>query len=97
MIKRFFVFLMLVCTVFCLLAACGEKKETVITQQEAYAIILEDLGISAEEAGSPHFHIGTHDGMVCYNFFLTVAGESWCYTISTAGEILDKGPGTHSH
>ena len=95
--KRFFSFLMLVCIVFSLLAACGEKKEKIITQQEAYAIILEDLGISEAEAGEPHFHIGPHDGVVCYNFYLTVDGEPVSYTISTSGEILEKGHGAHSH
>lgn len=97
MTKRLFALLALVCVVFCLLAGCGEKKETVITQDEAFAIVLADLGIDAEDAGSPHFHIGTHDGLVCYNFYLTVDGESLSYTISTSGEILEKGHGTHSH
>lgn len=97
MTKRLIAFLMLVSVVFCLLAACGEKKETVITQDQAYAIILKDLGIDAEDADSPHFHIGTHDGLVCYNFYLTVDGETVNYTVSTTGEILQKGSGTHSH
>ena len=84
----------LVCIVGIALLTCG--KETV-TSDEAFEIVLKDLGITEQEAGSPHIHEGTYQDQACYNVYITVNGESLTYVVSTTGKILHKGEGSHSH
>ena len=79
-----------------LLANCQNNGEA-ITSDEAVAIVLEDLGLTSQEAGSPHIHEGTYEGQSCYNIYVTANGESLTYVVSTTGEILHKGEGEHSH
>lgn len=68
-----------------------------ISSDKALEIALTDLGITSQEAGSPHIHEETYEGQPCYNIYLTVNGKSLTYVISTKGEILHKGEGSHSH
>ena len=61
-----------------------------------------DVGLTvplgdAGSIGEPHVHTGTYEDQDCYNIYVTVDGEAWVYVISTDGEILTKGPGSHSH
>jgi hypothetical protein len=87
--------LLIICLLGTLLCACGGKK---ITAQEAYEIVLEDLGPVADKAASPHIHEGTFEGKACFNIFINVDGMDIVYVISDTGKILHKGPGTgHSH
>ena len=69
----------------------------VITSDEAFEVVLNDLGITESEAGTPHIHEGTYENQSCYNIYITVDGESLQYVVSTTGEILHKGEGEHSH
>lgn len=94
MAKKLIAMLLLICLVSSMFVACKAKP---ITQQEAYQIVLEDLGILAETADAPHIHTGTYDGKDCYNIYITVEGYSLHYAVSDTGKILFKGPSEHSH
>ena len=75
--------------------SCAKDEE--ISADEAYAIVLEDLKISKDDIPEPHIHTGTYENRACYNIYITLSGESFLYVISTYGDILSKGPATHSH
>lgn len=94
MAKKLIAILLLVCMVCGVLSACKAKE---ITSEEAYQIVLDDLGALAEKAESPHIHTGTYEGKACYNIYVTVEGMSLNYIVSETGKILSKGPGEHSH
>ena len=93
MIKRLLAVLVLACVVCGVMCAC-EKK---ISADEAVAIVLEDLGIEADEAESPHVHTGEYRGQSCYNIYITVGHNSYVYYVSVNGAILYSGIGSHSH
>ena len=79
-----------------LLGTCENNDET-ITSNEAFEIVLEDLGLTSQEADHPHIHEGTYEGQPCYNIYVTANGKSLTYVVSIKGEILHKGEGGHSH
>ena len=93
--KRVIALLLMACLLCGLFAGCGKK----ITGEEAYQIVLEDLGETlAETAETPHIHEATYEGKPCFNIFVTVNGMSMQYIISQNGKILHKGAGEeHSH
>lgn len=93
--KRLICMLLLVCLLSSVLCACGEKKE--ITANDAIDIVMEDLGDSAAYADTPHVHTGTYNNEDCYNVYITVSDMSWMYIISMDGDIITKGPSSHSH
>lgn len=75
-------------------AACGKT----LTADEAYQVVLTDLGDEADHAGEPHIHTGDFNGIQCYNIYVTVDGENYFYAVSMGGTILSKGTGAaHSH
>ncbi len=84
----------IVCLVAVILLTCNNG---VITSDEAFEVVLNDLGITEQDAGTPHIHEGTYENKPCYNVYVTVNGESLSYVVSTTGEILHKGEGEHSH
>ena len=91
--KKWIAILLLIGIVCGLLAGC--KKN--ITAEEAYQIVLEDMGVLAESAESPHIHEGTYEDKPCFNIFVTANGQSLQYIVSLTGKILYKGLGEHSH
>lgn len=92
--KKWITMLLLVGILCGMLAGC--RKE--ITAEEAYRIVLEDMGVLAEKTESPHIHEGTYQDKPCFNIFVTVNGETLQYVVSTNGKILYKGIGEeHSH
>ncbi len=93
--KKWIAILLLAGILCGLLAGC--KKN--ITAEEAYQIVLKDMGVLAEKAEAPHIHESTYEDKPCYNIFITVAnGETLQYVVSTTGKILYKGIGEeHSH
>ena len=92
--KKWIALLLMACLLCSMLAGCGKK----ITAEEAYQIVLEDLGdILAATAESPHIHEGTFENKPCFNIFVTVNGMSMQYIMSENGKILHKGAGEHSH
>ena len=96
MTKRLFTLFILICMVLFTLCSCESEKK--ITDNEAFAIMIEDLGENATGVSAPHIHEGTYEGKDCYNIYITANGESLVYVISTSGEILYKGVGgEHSH
>lgn len=85
--------LVLVC-ILAMLTACGSKE---ITPEKAQKIVLEDLGVSADEA-ELHVHIGEYEGKPCYSIYVTIEGETLEYLVDSAtGEILDINESSHSH
>ncbi len=90
----FLVLVCVVCLVGVLVLTCGKEA---ITSEEAFEVVLNDLGITESQAGSPHIHEGTYENQPCYNIYITVNGKSLTYAVSTKGEILHKGEGGHSH
>ena len=93
MIKRIIAVVLILCLGCCVFAACGK----VLTTDEVYQVVLDDLGVAKENAGSPHIHEGTFNGVQCYNVYVTVEGVQYQYVVSLAGTILSKGTGSHSH
>ena len=93
--KKWIAIFLLVGILCGMLAGC--KKN--ITADEAYQIVLKDMGVLAENAEAPHIHEGTYEDKPCYNIFITVGnGETLQYVVSTTGKILYKGIGeAHSH
>ena len=92
--KRVIALLLMACLLCGLLAGCGKK----VTSEEAYQIVLDDLGETlAATAESPHIHEATYEGKPCFNIFVTVNGMSMQYIFSENGKILHKGVGEHSH
>ncbi len=92
--KKWIALLLMACLLCSLLSGCGKK----ITSEEAYQIVLEDLGDTlAATAEAPHIHTGTYEEKPCFNIFITVNGMSLQYIVSESGKILHKGPGEHSH
>ena len=84
----------IVCLVAVILLTCNNG---VITSDEAFEVVLNDLGITEQDAGTPHIHEDTYENKPCYNVYVTVNGESLSYVVSTTGEILHKGEGGHTH
>ena len=92
--KKVIALLLMACLLCSMLAGCGKK----ITSEQAYQIVLDDLGETlAATAESPHIHTGTYEGKACFNIFVTVSGMSMQYIVSENGKILHKGAGEHSH
>ena len=83
-----------ICLVAVIVLTCNNG---VITSDEALEVVLNDLGKTEQEIGTPHIHEGTYENQPCYNVYVTVDGESLSYVVSTSGEILHKGEGEHSH
>lgn len=94
--KRIISALLLVAMVLTLLAACSSNKA--ITADDAKQIVMEELGLSEEQASQMHVHIATHDGVACYSVYVTVGGVSMEYLVhGKTGEIISSGEGSHSH
>ena len=93
--KRWISVVVLLCLFCGVMCACQPKEE--IDAEQAVAVVMEDLGDLAQYAGSPHVHTGTYDNEGCYNVYVTVNNDSWVYVISLCGEIIFKGPSSHSH
>ena len=95
MTKKILAVLLLVGILSGMLAGCTKEK---ITAEQAYAIVLEDLGAAVDKAEAPHIHEGTYKDKPCFNIYITVDGMSLQYIISDTGKILSKGAGSgHSH
>ncbi len=91
--KKWIAAVLLMATLCGLLAGCKAK----ITGEQAYQVVLEDLGTMAEYAANPHIHTGTYENKPCFDIYVTVNGLSLQYIVSQTGKILHKGPGEHSH
>ena len=86
----------LLCLVGAILLTCNNSKGK-ITSEQAVEVVLNDLGMTADQIGNPHVHEGTYENQACYNIYVTVNGQSLRYVVSTTGEILYHGEGEHSH
>lgn len=91
--KKWIAILLLIGILCGLLAGCGKK----ITAEEAWQIAAADLGITAEQAGTPHVHEITYKNKPAYEISITADGTSWLYAVSQTGKILHKSIGVHSH
>ena len=90
--KKLFLFLLVLCMI---LPGCGSDKSG-ISEDEAIAIVLKDLGVSAEEAT---FHVHTSmDKTPCYLIYATVGTQTMEYTLRMVdGKILSAVESSHSH
>ena len=93
--KKWIALVLLLAMACGLLAGCGNKEP--ITAEQAWQIAAEDLGITAEQAGTPHVHEITYQNKPAYQVSITADGTSWLFAISQTGKILHKGQGSHSH
>ena len=94
MLKKVTAICLVVCLFGLILCACGKEP---ISSEEAYQVVLADLGEKAALAKEPHIHESTHKNKPCYNIFVTVGEESLVYIVSQTGEIIYQGIGGHSH
>jgi uncharacterized membrane protein YkoI len=95
MTKRIIAVLLVVCMAAVLMAACGSK---VVDIEEAKKIALKDMGITEQQATAVDAHITEHEGIASYSIYITYNGAQTEYIIhGKTGEILHKGPGSHSH
>ena len=100
MLKRSIALFLLIVMVGGLLIACTESEEnTVITEDEAVQIALEDLDVATEDIASIHVHAGTYEQASCYNVYINTKSASKTYVISKqGGKILAVQNGSgHSH
>ena len=96
-LKTAIITIVVVCVVCLIGAIIIAQNDKTITSEEAYKIVLKDLGLKEDQVSSPHIHEGTYKNQSCYNIYVTVNGESLTYVVSTSGKILYKGEGGHSH
>lgn len=91
--KKLFVILLVLCLV---LPGCASGKSG-ISQDDAVAIVLEDLGVSADEAAL-HVHTSMEDKTPCYLIYATVANRTMEYVVRMVdGKILSAEESSHSH
>ena len=98
MLKRSIAVILLVVLVGSVLIACEPEKEP-ISQAEAVAIVMADLGIDNSDNPTIHVHQGTQAGKEVFNVYVTVGSISKTYVVAVnGGEILmiQNGSG-HSH
>ena len=93
--KKWIAIALLACILCGLLAGCGKKDP--ITADQAWQIAAEDLGITTDQAGTPHVHEITYKNKPAYEISITADGTSWLYAISETGKILHKSEGGHNH
>lgn len=87
--KRIFAVLLLVALMVSVFAACANKT-SIVTQEQAQEIALEQAGLTEENADSIHTHIDTHQGIPCYSVHITADGKEFSFLISAAdGQILE--------
>lgn len=94
MLKKITALILALCLLGITLCACGAKT---VSSEEAWQIVLEDLGDRAENAAEPHIHEGTYKNKPCYNIFVTVENEPLVYIVTEKGKIVHRGIGAHSH
>lgn len=94
MTKRIIATLLLVCMAITLLAACSDALDT----EKAKQIALKDMGITEDQASAIDAHLTEYEGAASYSIYITYNGQQTEYIIhGKTGEILHKGPSTHSH
>ena len=91
--KKLIVILLVLCLV---LPGCKSGKSDLVSVEDAQKIVLEDLGVKADQA-TIHVHIGSGD-VPSYVVYATVGGHTLEYVIRAAdGEILSVTESSHSH
>ena len=87
--RRMIAFIMMLVLLVSMLCACGGKKSSVLTPEEAQKIVLKDAGLSAKDVEDIHTHVETYEGTACYNIHITLDGEEYSYLIDAkTGDIL---------
>ena len=94
--KRLISMFLLLCLLLTALLGCG-KDDGTITAEEAQEIVLDYLGMSANQV-QLHPHAGEHNGQPCYSIYVTYDGTTWEYKVDMqTGEILSITKSSHSH
>lgn len=86
MMKRIIAIAVVLCLICCVFVGC--KKN--ISAKEAFEIVLQDLGKTANSVSTPHIHEGMFDTTPCYNIYVTVGEENWYYIVTVEGEIVNE-------
>ena len=94
MFKKMTALVLVICLLLPVLCACSKKT---VSADEAWQVVLEDLGEKAEKAAEPHIHESTYKNKPSYNIFVTVGKENLVYIVSQNGEIIHRGVGAHNH
>lgn len=90
--KRMTAVLVLAALLLTLFTACGSKKSSVLTAEEAQKIALESAGFSADQVSDVHTHVGNFQEQPCFSIHITVDGTEYEYVIAAlTGEILASG------
>ena len=91
--KKLLVILLVLCL---LLPGCTSGKSG-ISEEAAVAIVLEDLGVTAEQA-TCHIHSGVESNTPCFYIYATVGNQTTEYVIRMVdGKILSAEESSHSH
>lgn len=94
--RRIVAVLALALLVMSLFSGCQEESE-IISQEDAVAIVLEELGKTEDEV-TVHVHVTSHDEIPCWGVYVTVDGQTYLYAVHCAtGEILSVQNSNHSH
>lgn len=83
--KRIIALALALCLVCAVFVGCAKN----LTANEAFQVVLDDMGISANQAGHPHIHEGMFETTPCYNIYVTVGETNWYYIVTTKGEIVN--------
>ena len=89
--KRILSILAVSALLVCLLCGCGKTDLTTakVLPDEAMQIVLDELGITAEQALSVMVHYGEYEGEFCYSISFSTWERDYEFVVSgETGEIL---------
>ena len=90
MAKRIISVILLAVLALCLFAACSEES-SVVTEDKAIQIALEDAGCEAKNVTGLHVHTITQDKVPAYQIHFSHNGNDFTYVINGLnGQILSK-------
>lgn len=88
--KRIIALLLVFILTAALLAACGPKKSSMLTVEEAQQIALKEFGHTESKVSEIHAHVTTYEGIPCYSIHITMNGSEYEYIIDAlTGDVLN--------
>ena len=94
MTKRIITVLVLAALLLGIFTACGNQQK-VLSGEDAQAIAMEQAGLTEDQITDIHTHVGTENGIPCYNVHITSDQGEYVYLIAAAdGTIISGGEGS---